>query len=36
MTVAYLSIGTNIGEREQNLKDAVRMLVAHEAIKVQQ
>lgn len=34
MTIAYLSIGTNIGEREQNLQDAVRMLVAHEAIKV--
>ena len=34
MKVAYLSIGTNIGEREQNLQDAVRMLLAHEAIIV--
>lgn len=34
MTVAYLSIGTNIGEREQNLKDAVRILIANEAITV--
>lgn len=34
MKVAYLSIGTNIGEREQNLQDAVRMLRAHGAITV--
>lgn len=34
MKVAYLSIGTNIGEREKNLQDAVRMLIAHEAITV--
>lgn len=34
MTVSYLSIGTNIGEREQNLQEAVRMLLAHELITV--
>ena len=34
MTTAYLSIGTNIGEREQNLQDAVKLLVAHEEITV--
>ena len=34
MNKAYLSIGTNIGEREQNLQDAVSMLIAHEAITV--
>lgn len=34
MTKAYLSIGTNIGEREQNLQDAVKLLIAHEAISV--
>lgn len=34
MTTAYLSIGTNIGEREQNLQDAVKLLTAHEAISV--
>lgn len=34
MKIAYLSIGTNIGEREQNLQEAVRMLVAHDEIVV--
>lgn len=33
-TTAYLSIGTNIGEREQNLQDAVKLLIAHKAISV--
>lgn len=33
-TTAYLSIGTNIGEREQNLQAAVKLLIAQEAIKV--
>ena len=34
MTIAYLSIGTNIGEREQNLQDAVKPLHAHKEITV--
>ena len=34
MKTAYLSIGTNIGEREQNLQDAVKLLLAHKAITV--
>ena len=34
MNKVYLSLGTNIGEREQNLQDAVSMLIAHEAITV--
>lgn len=34
MTKAYLSIGTNIGEREQNLQDALKLLISHEAISV--
>ena len=33
-TTAYLSIGANIGEREQNLQDAVKLLIANEAISV--
>ncbi len=32
MNVAFLSIGTNIGEREQNLQDAVRLLMAQDGI----
>ena len=34
MTIAYLSIGTNIGEREQNLQDAVKLLLAHKEITI--
>lgn len=34
MTTAYLSIGTNIGEREQNLQDAVKLLTTHKTISV--
>ncbi|MBD8038636.1 2-amino-4-hydroxy-6-hydroxymethyldihydropteridine diphosphokinase [Solibacillus sp. A46] len=34
MTTAYLSIGTNIGEREQNLQDAVKLLLSHKEITV--
>lgn len=35
MNTVYLSIGTNIGEREGNLVEAVRQLVATENINVQ-
>jgi 2-amino-4-hydroxy-6-hydroxymethyldihydropteridine diphosphokinase len=35
MNTVYLSIGTNIGEREGNLVEAVRQLVATENIHVQ-
>ena len=35
MNTVYLSIGTNIGEREGNLVEAVRQLVATENIRVQ-
>lgn len=34
MNHVYLSIGTNIGEREQNLQDAVRLLMQHKEVKV--
>lgn len=34
MNIAYLSIGTNIGEREQNLQDAVRLLMMKDTVKV--
>ncbi|MGN7478873.1 2-amino-4-hydroxy-6-hydroxymethyldihydropteridine diphosphokinase [Solibacillus silvestris] len=34
MMQAYLSIGTNIGEREQNLRDAVSMLLAQDEIAI--
>ena len=35
MNVVYLSIGTNIGERLQNLQDAVRLLKGQPAITVE-
>lgn len=34
MNSAYLSIGTNIGERLENLQHAIRLLQQHEAITV--
>lgn len=34
MNVAFLSIGTNIGEREQNLQDAVRLLQAKDGVNI--
>ncbi|MEK4626748.1 MAG: 2-amino-4-hydroxy-6-hydroxymethyldihydropteridine diphosphokinase [Solibacillus sp.] len=34
MNRAFLSIGTNIGEREQNLQEAVRLLSGHDAITI--
>ena len=35
MNTVYLSIGTNIGEREQNLVEAVRELATMEAVNVE-
>ena len=34
MNEAFLSIGTNIGEREKNLQDAVRLLMAQDEVKI--
>ena len=34
MNIAFLSIGTNIGERQQNLQDAVRLLNMNDAITI--
>lgn len=34
MNVVYLSIGTNIGQRLQNLQEAVKLLCEHPAIEV--
>ncbi|MBD8034821.1 MULTISPECIES: 2-amino-4-hydroxy-6-hydroxymethyldihydropteridine diphosphokinase [Solibacillus] len=34
MTTAFLSIGTNIGEREQNLQDAIKLLLSNKEITV--
>lgn len=34
MNIAFLSIGTNIGEREQNLQEAVRLVMANEKISI--
>ncbi|MEG0472109.1 MAG: 2-amino-4-hydroxy-6-hydroxymethyldihydropteridine diphosphokinase [Solibacillus sp.] len=34
MNVAYLSIGTNIGEREKNLQQAVQALMEQSAVQV--
>ncbi|WP_332651665.1 2-amino-4-hydroxy-6-hydroxymethyldihydropteridine diphosphokinase [Lysinibacillus sp. 54212] len=34
MNEVYLSIGTNIGERFDNLKQAVRLLTEHEAVDI--
>lgn len=36
MNVVYLSIGTNMGEREQNLKLAVKLLTQTEGVKVEE
>ena len=35
MNVVYLSIGTNMGEREQNLKLAVKLLIKTEGVTVE-
>ena len=34
MNEAFLSIGTNIGEREKNLQDAIRVLMAQDGVKI--
>lgn len=34
MNIAFLSIGTNIGERENNLHDAVQLLMAQDGVMV--
>ena len=34
MNQAFLSIGTNIGEREQNLQDAIRLLKVQDQMKL--
>ena len=34
MNEVFLSIGTNIGEREKNLQDAIRVLMAQDGVKI--
>lgn len=34
MKIAYLGLGTNLGDKEKNLKEAIRILKEHEGINI--